>query len=1146
MSASATASNPCSPTSGDPLPDSPRMAETPSPSNPLKRHRLTFGSTTGVELQLPPSQSPPLPPLATPLLTHPSSPADDLPIPVAGSALHTPSIATVLDSRDALSPVSEASTSTGQQRVSFLKTLRQRRASNHIASYLRITACISAVQSFPVTVRRSDTIEDLARQIEAEYAFRYSASQHSSPALQPQVSVPESEGENGDTLSARGVGHSAPPLICGSLLLNDNPLPFDGLVGDALAMKDIVQVVNLYDEEVGPAEGHVDESSLSLAPNEPGLSHDTEPVLSPTSAHATHDDMSSLGSDTPPSPTSVMAALHQAPAVQQPLPSTRGASPHKSQSLFTMDRMSRLALPQTRFRNLLSSATMGPYFLHYCLQAGEFAVESALFWLDVERFRLTESNVCRLMANYIYITYLAPQAPLAVNISSELRNELGWPFLPGWALNVHVFDEAQEWVFQTMKLRMFKRFEMSDMYSEMWQDKRFTPHRYIQDRPSTLDDRGAWCPVNIDVVLWINNLNFNHEDRPLVTELSRLTDHFREELLSRVLIQFQPLSSSLKVTTGYFTNPQRITALQKHLRIQRSKRLLKFFGDQPDRDVLSQQLEVPMNAQTLTRLRWQQQQRSERMGRQGTSTRAIGQSEACANYRRRASQCSNFSSLLGVDSVALAVQSPTFSDTASLAPSMNSSVMGDPQWDTYTRKKKLEKLTEFFGDQIPEHVLVDQQLIDGHDELDVADHGAASDSPPLGRVGCASGLRDSSSADKSIQLPPLATNNELSLEQKRVLTKRRKKLKYMLGEPLAEATVEHTVTAPYIRHALGRRRSYTTSDVESTEARSPRSPFTPIHEVFTDESVEGEEPDTAIYTLSPASLLSPRPSQGSDHLRSLSPMPVTSKAKHLRGSSDQAWQAPLSQRRGRRHLDLDLPATGSSTRHSAAAGGKVGHHPMDKSARSEPVDEATHLLQSARLDANESGRPLSDPMLALHGSPSLPNLHHYHGEVVNPPNVFDLPGHQLRNSVDSPTSASLQATLNTSLASTLPGQTTPVMADTESVMSVMSLPPDQRERNIRRRQFEKLRDVLGPNLPFDTITTGAATRTSQTIGNEVWPDGTLPSAAFDHDARIRGSMNSGKRGGSSSGYKNGHVSLMGLRASKAASFFPHRHHHSSK
>ncbi|KAJ1972671.1 hypothetical protein H4R35_004543, partial [Dimargaris xerosporica] len=394
-------------------------------------------------------------------------------------------------------------------------------------------------------------------------------------------------------------------------------------------------------------------------------------------------------------------------------------------------------------------------------------------------------------------------------------------------------------------------------------------------------------------------------------------------------------------------------------------------------------------------------------------------------------------------------------------------------------------------------------------------------------------------------LPPLATNNELSLEQKRVLTKRRKKLKYMLGEPLAEATVEHTVTAPYIRHALGRRRSYTTSDVESTETRSPRSPFTPIHEVFTDESVDGEELDSAAYTLSPASHLSLRPSQGSDHLRSLSPMPA--KAKHLRGgSSDQAWQTPLSQRRGRRHLDLQLPVAGSTTQPSAATGGKIGHHPMDKSARSEPVDEATHLLQSAWLDTNATGRPLSDPTSALHGSPSLPNLHHYHGEVVNPSNVDDIPGHQLRNSVDSPTSASLQATLNSSLASTLSGQATPSTGDTESIMSAVSLPPDQRERNIRRRQFEKLRDVLGPNLPFDTITTGAATRTSQTIGNEVWPGGTLPSAAFDHDARIRGQGSSGKRGGSSNGHKNGHVSLMGLRASKAASFFPHRTHHSSK
>ncbi|CAG8520661.1 13236_t:CDS:2 [Dentiscutata erythropus] len=69
------------------------------------------------------------------------------------------------------SPLLSPSRSTRQ--FTHIHKKRLSRTMQHISSFIRITVNISPTISFPVTIEKSYTIERLARQIEAEYAFKY-------------------------------------------------------------------------------------------------------------------------------------------------------------------------------------------------------------------------------------------------------------------------------------------------------------------------------------------------------------------------------------------------------------------------------------------------------------------------------------------------------------------------------------------------------------------------------------------------------------------------------------------------------------------------------------------------------------------------------------------------------------------------------------------------------------------------------------------------------------------------------------------------------------------------------------------------------------------------------------------------------------
>ncbi|KAJ1900779.1 hypothetical protein LPJ66_001238, partial [Kickxella alabastrina] len=253
---------------------------------------------------------------------------------------------------------------------------------------------------------------------------------------------------------------------------------------------------------------------------------------------------------------------------------------------------------KARFINVLIHPVLLRAFLEFCALPSELALESLLFVLDVERFRHVQPSMARLLANYIYLSYIAPYAPLRINVSRQMRDRIPWPFLPGWEYNPWVFDEMLASVGFTLKKHTLLRFERSPvgLFALMGQEASgFNPEEYV--RPLRLDlDYDPMVAIvaqfepDIDVVVWVNDLNIDHSSSHIVTGLAQLTVGFREQLLMRVAAQFVNEHLAYSLCNSYFQLATRIRPLQKQRRIKKTRKIRNFFGDHPHEALLRQQL----------------------------------------------------------------------------------------------------------------------------------------------------------------------------------------------------------------------------------------------------------------------------------------------------------------------------------------------------------------------------------------------------------------------------------------------------------------------------------------------------------------------------------------------------------------------------
>ncbi|KAJ2714050.1 hypothetical protein H4R19_001932 [Coemansia spiralis] len=249
---------------------------------------------------------------------------------------------------------------------------------------------------------------------------------------------------------------------------------------------------------------------------------------------------------------------------------------------------------KVRFINVLVRPELLQAFMGVYALPSELALESLLFVLDVERFRHVQPSMARLLANYIYLSYIAPQAPLRVNKSSMMRDRIPCPFLPGWAHNPCVFDEVLASVGFMLKKHTPLRFECSPVSLRTLMDApEFEPDWYVV--PLCFDSDtdpmaaiAAQFEPDIDVVIWVNELQADSQQ--MLAGLATLTVAFHEQLLQRVAVQFVDGHYALCLCDGYFRLALHIAPLQKQRKIKKTHKLRSFFGDNLHEALLRHQL----------------------------------------------------------------------------------------------------------------------------------------------------------------------------------------------------------------------------------------------------------------------------------------------------------------------------------------------------------------------------------------------------------------------------------------------------------------------------------------------------------------------------------------------------------------------------
>ncbi|KAG9304550.1 hypothetical protein G9A89_020114 [Geosiphon pyriformis] len=640
------------------------------------------------------------------------------------------------------------------QNFSHIHKKRFSRTIERISSFIQINANISPSISFPVTVEKTFSVERLARQIEAEYAFKFGGIEQ--------------------------VG-SYEPLEVGLLYdVGMVALRFRDIVGDVLEHSDVVHVLNIYEgyNMLQDIDEYENSKKLNVvSPCGPGLEDSfseipSSPIYLSTQALKEqrrfsmpiipnrHQSLANVKSTHFPIDLSVPSLSKS--FISLAIPSDLSLPPHPTlQHIQTIIQAS-----ESRFQSLLSNTLSLNFFQRFTIN--EYSAENPLFWLDVELFAagiscdgednyFDEQQTALIHAKYIYLTYISPNGPLQVNLSDEIRREIPWPLDDDCIVERDMFDEAQEAVYQLMKGHTFMRFEESKEWKECLRIKNEDPERYqLHEMTLSLDHYfRPNMPLMLAVTMALDN------DAPPMP-ISHL---YKEQTLHSTLSQYFPHSIQLDQTgkkaeenryahilaptaiEGYFNSENRMTTAQRMRRIKKERKLRWVFGASIGQ--MSDQFKI---------------------GAQKTLLDEIDDSTSVT------------SSVLSANKKATK--------------------------DVWQRKKKVEKLEAIFGRGLRDSQLHSQHIIKNKSTLNDSKESftLAKKDPMTNRnIETKNSSISSPFSDFSVNSRndsgDIRTANDLSAKDRRILLKKNKKLRVMLGETFDEKIVRKTLTLPTIQNS---------------------------------------------------------------------------------------------------------------------------------------------------------------------------------------------------------------------------------------------------------------------------------------------------------------------------------------------------------
>ncbi|KAJ3266779.1 hypothetical protein HDU77_010159 [Chytriomyces hyalinus] len=402
---------------------------------------------------------------------------------------------------------------------------------------------------------------------------------------------------------------------------------------------------------------------------------------------------------------------------------TRKSSQSRRRSIMSMFNL--VAMPKEPIPNMddallfeMLRNTLGiDQLIAFCLT--DFTVENLLFWLDVQVFRSCPEGLASQFGGYIYNMYLVTDAPVKVNVSGDLMYDINAAIVNQVGVDMTMFDYAQQHAYSLLKMKTLTRFKKS---------KNFAHFESFRLKNEELYKSKSFAGKFYDG-LGFKQLPSLADDAPkaLKEQSENDIDHYRDRVLERVILRYSSDCHFFQ-ERGYYADPDHSQEIDRTQRKKMEKKLSKFFGERPGANDLD---------------------------RQKYMIDCLKKAVADTNAQALLSQFDQEASQGGSESSSLEMAGVNADGSVNVA---------------VLKKKKFEKLVDFFGEPLPRD---ERKFMNNDHMLQYPENAALAK------------YKSQPSLD-ALEAEAVDTVNDLTPDEKRNMTKKARKIINVLGDQSAE------------------------------------------------------------------------------------------------------------------------------------------------------------------------------------------------------------------------------------------------------------------------------------------------------------------------------------------------------------------------
>ncbi|OUM58731.1 hypothetical protein PIROE2DRAFT_15929 [Piromyces sp. E2] len=449
-----------------------------------------------------------------------------------------------------------------QNRLSKVIEKRHSRLSQHILKYIQLCVEINGYHCFTITIEKQKTVEYLIHQIEAEYAFQF--------LFPKNKNIGELKKDFSEPLLL-----SNQQFECNAVMNSDGEiLKYTDIVGDVFDMFDTVVCTNVYEEKVPLRDNY-------------GLLNDVSDLDDVNKLDKEDNSLAKEQTDNNQEESINDYKNKNGKQVKGSIVKKHRQNHDKIYSMIPNPSLDE------RFQGVLHNKITLNMFYTFCLK--EYSVENLLFWLDVEIFQTVNKDQYELYAKYIYYTYIDEKAPLQINITEEIKSDInvdGADFSSSGILEM--FDDAQEHIYIMLKICLYRKFENNQIFNKLVEYKKNNRNEYEKNRIlgyygnyykpdyETIEEKVDYLRTRKNEIK-DNENNFNS------TENESYQILYQNNWLTAAIAQGVILNNDDELKKYMKTSERRIKEV-KNMKLQKGKKLAKFFGEILDVETLCQQV----------------------------------------------------------------------------------------------------------------------------------------------------------------------------------------------------------------------------------------------------------------------------------------------------------------------------------------------------------------------------------------------------------------------------------------------------------------------------------------------------------------------------------------------------------------------------